>query len=46
MARSIATGHISFGLVSIPVKLFSTTDHSASIRFNMLDGKALPVYGD
>ena len=35
--RPIATGNISFGLVSIPVKLFSTTDHSASIRFNMLD---------
>jgi DNA end-binding protein Ku len=39
MARSIGTGHISFGLVSIPVKLYSTTDHSAAIRFNMLDAK-------
>ena len=37
MPRPIATGNISFGLVSIPVKLFSTTDHSATIRFNMLD---------
>ena len=39
MARSIGTGHVSFGLVSIPVKLYSTTDHSAAIRFNMLDSK-------
>jgi len=37
MARSIGTGNISFGLVSIPVKLYPTTDHSKSIRFNMLD---------
>ena len=37
VARSIGTGNISFGLVSIPVKLYSTSDHSASVRFNMLD---------
>ncbi len=37
MARPIASGNISFGLVSIPVKLFATTDHSSSISFNMLD---------
>ena len=37
MARPVGTGNISFGLVSIPVKLFSTTDHSSHIRFNMLD---------
>ena len=36
-ARSLSTGNISFGLVSIPVKLYTTTDHSADIRFNMLD---------
>ncbi len=36
-ARSIGTGNISFGLVSIPVKLYSTSQHSKSIRFNMLD---------
>ena len=35
--RPIGSGNISFGLVSIPVKLFSTTDHSSAIRFNMLD---------
>ncbi len=37
MARPIGTGNISFGLVSIPVKLYATTDHSKSVRFNMLD---------
>ncbi len=36
-ARPISSGNISFGLVSIPVKMYPTTDHSASIRFNMLD---------
>jgi DNA end-binding protein Ku len=36
-ARPIASGNISFGLVSIPVKLFSTADHSSDIRFNLLD---------
>ena len=39
MARPIGTGNISFGLVSIPVKLYPTTDHSKSVRFNMLDPK-------
>jgi DNA end-binding protein Ku len=38
-ARPIASGSISFGLVSIPVKLFSTADHSSDIRFNLLDAK-------
>ncbi len=38
-ARSIATGHISFGLVSIPVRLFPATEPSSSISFNMLHGK-------
>ena len=36
-ARPIASGNISFGLVSIPVKLFSTADHSSDVRFNLLD---------
>src|SRR5262249_17068766 len=35
-ARSIASLTISFGLVSIPVKLFSATEASKSISFNML----------
>lgn len=35
-ARSIASLTLSFGLVSIPVKLYSATESSASIRFNLL----------
>ncbi len=37
--RSIATGTISFGLVSIPVKLFAATEASAGISFNLLHQK-------
>lgn len=37
--RPLATGTISFGLVSIPVKLFSATEASAAISFNMLHSK-------
>src|SRR3954471_9997997 len=36
-ARSIASLSLSFGLVSIPVKLYSATESSSSVRFNMLD---------
>ena len=35
-ARSIATLTLSFGLVSIPVRLYSATESAASIRFNLL----------
>ncbi len=35
-ARSIASLTVSFGLVSIPVKLFSATEASKAISFNML----------
>ena len=35
-ARSIASLTLGFGLVSIPVKLYSATESSASIRFNLL----------
>lgn len=35
-ARSIASLSLSFGLVSIPVKLYSATESSETIRFNML----------
>ena len=35
-ARSIASLTVSFGLVSIPVKLFSATESSKAISFNML----------
>ena len=39
MARAIAAGTISFGLVSIPVKLYSATQASAGVSFNMLHAK-------
>jgi DNA end-binding protein Ku len=35
-ARSIASLTVSFGLVSIPVKLFSATEASKAISFNLL----------
>ncbi|MBP9946150.1 MAG: Ku protein, partial [Vicinamibacteria bacterium] len=37
--RPTATATISFGMVSIPVKLFSATESKASISFNMLPEK-------
>ena len=42
-ARAIGSGTISFGLVSIPVKLYSTVDTTKSVRFNYLskDGSRL-----
>ena len=36
MPRAIATGQIAFGLVSIPIKLFSAAESSERISFNML----------
>jgi DNA end-binding protein Ku len=36
MPRAIATGQIAFGLVSIPVKLFSAAESSEKVSFNML----------
>ena len=35
-ARSIASLTLSFGLVSIPVKLYSATESSSTVRFNLL----------
>ncbi|MFZ2652463.1 MAG: Ku protein [Burkholderiaceae bacterium] len=35
-ARSIASLSLSFGLVSIPVKVFSATETSSSVSFNLL----------
>ena len=35
-ARSIASLSVSFGLVSLPVRLYSATESSATIRFNLL----------
>ena len=42
-ARSIASLTLSFGLVSIPVKLYSATETSAAVKFNLLakDGSRL-----
>ena len=42
-ARSIASLTLSFGLVSIPVKLYSATEAQATVRFNLLskDGSRL-----
>ena len=39
MARAIAGATISFGLVSIPVRLFPATQSSAAISFNLLHQK-------
>jgi DNA end-binding protein Ku len=39
MARAISTGTISFGLVSIPVKLYAATSPSAGVSFNLLHSK-------
>lgn len=36
MPRAIASGQIAFGLVSIPVKLFSAAESSEKIAFHML----------
>jgi DNA end-binding protein Ku len=36
MPRAFASGQISFGLVAIPVKVFSATEASEKITFNML----------
>jgi DNA end-binding protein Ku len=38
-ARPIATGTVSFGLVSIPVKLYSAGNSAAGISFNLLHSK-------
>jgi DNA end-binding protein Ku len=42
-ARSIASLSLSFGLVNIPVKLYSATESSGTVRFNLLaqDGSRL-----
>ena len=39
MARALSTGTISFGLVSIPVKLYSATQASAGVSFHLLHAK-------
>lgn len=39
MARPIASGTISFGLVAIPIKMFSTTESEARIGLNSIHEK-------
>jgi len=39
MPRAFASAQISFGLVSIPVRLFTATEASEKISFNMLHGE-------
>lgn len=38
-ARSIGTATISFGLVSVPINLYSSSETKASVSFNMLHKK-------
>ena len=41
MARSMWKGAISFGLITIPVRLYTATESEYAIRFNMLHAKDL-----
>jgi DNA end-binding protein Ku len=38
-ARSIGTGTVSFGMVSIPIRLYSAGESSAAVSFNLLHVK-------
>lgn len=38
-AKSIATANISFGLVSVPVQVYSSAESKSSVSFNMLHKK-------
>jgi DNA end-binding protein Ku len=38
-ARSIGTGTVSFGMVSIPIRLYSAGESSAAVSFNLLHAK-------
>ena len=38
-ARAIGTATISFGLVSVPVSLYSSSESKSSVSFNMLHKK-------
>ncbi len=38
-ARAISSTTVSFGLVSVPVKLYSTGESSSRVSFNLLHGK-------
>ena len=43
-ARPVAAGSISFGLVSIPVKLYTAT-RPKSVSFNLLHAKDTGAFG-
>ena len=38
-ARSLSTGTISFGLVTVPIRLYSASETAAAVSFNMLHAK-------
>lgn len=38
-ARPLGSGTVSFGMVSIPVKLFSASESKSAVSFNLLHGK-------
>ncbi len=38
-ARSIGTGTLSFGMVSIPIRTYTAGESSAAVSFNLLHGK-------
>jgi DNA end-binding protein Ku len=42
-ARSIASLTLSFGLVSIPIKLYSATESAAAIRFKLMAAGGAPL---
>ena len=42
-ARSIASLSLSFGLVSIPIKLYSATESASAIRFKLMAAGGAPV---
>ncbi|HEY7515236.1 MAG TPA: Ku protein [Vicinamibacteria bacterium] len=39
-ARSIGTGTLSFGMVSIPIRTYAAGESSAAVSFNLLDPKS------
>jgi DNA end-binding protein Ku len=38
-ARSIATGMLSFGMVSIPIRMYAAGESASAVSFNLLHGK-------
>ena len=46
MARAIWNGHVSFGLVEIPVSVFPATKGEETISFNLLDRRDMAPVGN